>query len=79
MGYPRDNYACMTLAIRSVGKLCVPQPREKALSLAVAQIERPCGKGAIMRLGAQPAALDIAVIRPRYSGVVIWGNIGTLY
>jgi recombination protein RecA len=38
------------------------EPKEKALSLAVAQIERQFGKGAIMRLGAQPSALDIAVI-----------------
>jgi len=36
--------------------------KEKALSLAVAQIERQFGKGAIMRLGAQPTAWDIAVI-----------------
>jgi recombination protein RecA len=38
------------------------EPKEQALSLAVAQIERPFGKGAIMRLGAQPTALEIAVI-----------------
>ena len=36
--------------------------KEKAIALAIAQIERQFGKGAIMRLGAQPAALDIAVI-----------------
>jgi recombination protein RecA len=36
--------------------------KEKAIGLAVAQIERQFGKGAIMRLGAQPAALDIAVV-----------------
>jgi recombination protein RecA len=36
--------------------------KEKAIGIAVAQIERQFGKGAIMRLGAQPAALDIAVI-----------------
>jgi recombination protein RecA len=36
--------------------------KEKAIGLAVAQIERQFGKGAIMRLGAQPAALDISVI-----------------
>jgi RecA/RadA recombinase len=30
--------------------------KEKALSLAIAQIERQFGKGAIMRLGAQPTA-----------------------
>ena len=36
--------------------------KEKALGLAVAQIERQFGKGAIMRLGAQPTAFDIAVI-----------------
>ena len=36
--------------------------KEKALSLAVAQIERQFGKGAIMRLGAQPSTWDIAVI-----------------
>jgi recombination protein RecA len=38
------------------------EPKEQALSLAVAQIERQFGKGAIMRLGAAPAALGIAVI-----------------
>jgi recombination protein RecA len=38
------------------------EPKEKALSVAMTQIERQFGKGAIMRLGAQPAALDIAVI-----------------
>ena len=38
------------------------EPKEKALSVAMAQIERQFGKGAIMRLGAQPAALDVAVI-----------------
>src|SRR5215510_7777934 len=38
------------------------EPKEKAISLAIAQIERPFGKGAIMRLGAQPTALEVAVI-----------------
>jgi recombination protein RecA len=36
--------------------------KEQAIGLAIAQIERQFGKGAIMRLGAQPAALAIAVI-----------------
>jgi recombination protein RecA len=36
--------------------------KEKALSLAVAQIERQFGKGSIMHLGAQPSPWDIAVI-----------------
>jgi recombination protein RecA len=36
--------------------------KDKALGLAVAQIERQFGKGAIMRLGAEAALLDIAVI-----------------
>jgi recombination protein RecA len=36
--------------------------KEKAIGLAIAQIERQFGKGAIMRLGAQPTALEIAVI-----------------
>jgi recombination protein RecA len=36
--------------------------KDKALGLAVAQIERQFGKGAIMRLGDQPTAFDIAVI-----------------
>jgi recombination protein RecA len=36
--------------------------KEKAIGLAVAQIERQFGKGAIMRLDAQPTAFDIAVI-----------------
>src|ERR671936_1185688 len=36
--------------------------KEKAISLALSQIERQFGKGAIMRLGAEPSALEIAVI-----------------
>jgi recombination protein RecA len=36
--------------------------RDKAIGLAMAQIERQFGKGAVMRLGAQPTALDIEVI-----------------
>src|SRR5918997_1723771 len=36
--------------------------KEKAIGVAIAQIERQFGKGAIMRLGAQPSALDVAVI-----------------
>jgi recombination protein RecA len=36
--------------------------KEKALSLALSQIERQFGKGAIMRLGAEPNALDVSVI-----------------
>ena len=36
--------------------------KETALGLAMAQIERQFGKGAIMRLGAQPSAWDVAVI-----------------
>jgi recombination protein RecA len=36
--------------------------KEKAISLALSQIERQFGKGAIMRLGAEPNALDVAVI-----------------
>jgi hypothetical protein len=40
----------------------VKDGKEKAIGLAIAQIERQFGKGAIMRLGAQASALDIAVI-----------------
>jgi len=36
--------------------------KEKAISLALSQIERQFGKGAIMRLGAEPNVLDVAVI-----------------
>src|SRR5688572_739400 len=36
--------------------------KEKAIGVAIAQIERQFGKGAIMRLGAQPSALEVAVI-----------------
>jgi recombination protein RecA len=36
--------------------------KEKAIGVAITQIERQFGKGAIMRLGAQPSALDVAVI-----------------
>jgi recombination protein RecA len=36
--------------------------KEKAIGLAVAQIERQFGKGAIMRLGAEPGAYAVPVI-----------------
>jgi recombination protein RecA len=36
--------------------------RERAIDLAVTQIERQFGKGAIMRLGEEAALRDIAVI-----------------
>jgi recombination protein RecA len=36
--------------------------KETAIGLAMAQIERQFGKGAIMRLGAQPSAWEVAVI-----------------
>jgi recombination protein RecA len=38
------------------------ESKEKAISLALSQIERQFGKGAIMRLGAEPSALDVSVI-----------------
>jgi recombination protein RecA len=38
------------------------EPKEKALSAAMTQIERQFGKGAIMRLGAEAAAYAIPVI-----------------
>jgi RecA/RadA recombinase len=48
------------------------EPKEHALGLAIAQIEWQFGKGAIMRLGAQPAALDIAVIPT--GAMSLWGS-----
>jgi hypothetical protein len=36
--------------------------KEKALQLALSQIERQFGKGAIMRLGAEATAFDVPVI-----------------
>src|SRR6266487_4892140 len=36
--------------------------KEQAIGLAIAQIERQFGKGAIMRLGAQAAAYTVPVI-----------------
>jgi recombination protein RecA len=52
---------CMVDALKN-GTERVKEGKDKAIGLAMAQIERQFGKGAIMRLGAQPAALDIAVI-----------------
>jgi len=40
----------------------VKEGKERAISLALSQIERQFGKGAIMRLGAEPTALDVSVI-----------------
>jgi recombination protein RecA len=40
----------------------VPVEKEKALEMAILQIERQFGKGAIMRLGEAEAALQVAVI-----------------
>jgi recombination protein RecA len=40
----------------------IKEGKEKAINLALSQIERQFGKGAIMRLGAEPTALDVSVI-----------------
>jgi recombination protein RecA len=40
----------------------VKEGKEKAINLALSQIERQFGKGAIMRLGAEPTALDVSAI-----------------
>src|SRR5207253_5341963 len=43
----------------------VPQlsdDRRKALNLAITQIEKTCGKGAIMRMGADSPRVRVAVI-----------------
>ncbi|MCJ7526732.1 MAG: DNA recombination/repair protein RecA, partial [Methyloceanibacter sp.] len=36
--------------------------REKALEAAISQIERNCGKGAIMRLGANEKIVEVEAI-----------------
>src|SRR5205823_978232 len=44
----------------------VPQlsdERKKALNLAITQIEKTCGKGAIMRMGADAPRVRVEVIR----------------
>jgi recombination protein RecA len=40
----------------------VPEEKQKSLGLAVAQIERQYGKGAIMRLGSDEAKLQVEII-----------------
>ena len=37
------------------------EDKKKALNLAIAQIEKNCGKGAIMKMGAEGAILHAAV------------------
>ena len=36
--------------------------RRKALNLAIAQIEKTCGKGSIMRMGSERARIRVAAI-----------------
>ncbi|HSA54835.1 MAG TPA: recombinase RecA [Gemmatimonadaceae bacterium] len=40
----------------------VQEDRKKALSLAIAQIEKSCGKGSIMRMGAEAARVRVEAI-----------------
>jgi recombination protein RecA len=50
--------------------------RQKAIELAVTQIEKQFGKGAIMRLGAQETAADIPVISTGSLGLDIALGVG---
>ena len=52
--------------------------REKALDLAVSQIEKQFGKGAIMKLGANTAIENIAVISTGSLGLDIALGVGGL-
>jgi recombination protein RecA len=38
--------------------------RRKALNLAITQIEKTCGKGSIMRIGADSPQVRVEAIRP---------------
>src|SRR5262247_214745 len=42
----------------------VQDDRKKALNLAIAQIEKSCGKGSIMKMGAESARVRIDAIPP---------------
>ena len=49
-------------AVGTAQEAIVTQEREKAIELALSQIEKQFGKGAIMRLGADEALPDVAAI-----------------
>jgi recombination protein RecA len=42
-----------------MGVTAVQEDRKKALNLAIAQIEKSCGKGSIMRMGADAARVRV--------------------
>ena len=52
--------------------------REKALEAAIAQIERNCGKGSIMRLGQNEQAVEVEAISSGSLGLDIALGIGGL-
>src|SRR6187431_2388075 len=52
--------------------------REKALEAAISQIERNCGKGSIMRLGANDRIMDVEAISTGSLGLDIALGIGGL-
>ena len=45
-----------------MGVTAVQEDRKKALNLAIAQIEKTCGKGSIMRMGAESARVRVECI-----------------
>jgi recombination protein RecA len=45
-----------------MGVTAVQEDRKKALNLAIAQIEKSCGKGSIMRMGAESARVRVDAI-----------------
>jgi recombination protein RecA len=45
-----------------MGVTAVQEDRKKALNLAIAQIEKSCGKGSIMRMGAETARVRVDAI-----------------
>jgi recombination protein RecA len=45
-----------------MGVTAVQEDRKKALNLAIAQIEKSCGKGSIMRMGAEAARVRVEAI-----------------
>src|SRR6187399_674534 len=45
-----------------MGVTAVQEDRKKALNLAIAQIEKSCGKGSIMKMGADSARVRVEAI-----------------
>ena len=63
----------VTEGVRAFGRKEAQVDREKMLDVALTQIEKQYGKGAVMKLGEHPAGQGISVIPTGSMAQTLWG------